>query len=107
MNSGLTSPDSPSTPTHGSNSLSISDGRDFLIDDEIADQPQLCFSEKFMERSCKDDVNYKSLESGSEFISFREVKKFTANHAEVPVVSENGTLAFFIPDIKLQKTSVR
>lgn len=38
---------SPGTPTHASNSLSLSDvGRDFLIDDEIADQPALLFSDK-------------------------------------------------------------
>ncbi|XP_049291029.1 nuclear pore complex protein DDB_G0274915 isoform X3 [Anopheles funestus] len=42
----LTSPVSPGTPTHASNSLSLSDGgRDFLIDDEIADQPGLVFDE--------------------------------------------------------------
>lgn len=42
-------PISPGSPTHASNSLSLSDGdvgRDFLIDDEIADQPALCFSDK-------------------------------------------------------------
>lgn len=42
-------PLSPGSPTHASNSLSLSDGdvgRDFLIDDEIADQPALCFSDK-------------------------------------------------------------
>ncbi|XP_038114955.1 uncharacterized protein LOC6031081 isoform X8 [Culex quinquefasciatus] len=42
----LTSPVTPGTPTHASNSLSLSDnGRDFLIDDEIADQPALLFDE--------------------------------------------------------------
>ncbi|KAL0882239.1 hypothetical protein ABMA27_000776 [Loxostege sticticalis] len=35
-------PESPGTPTHASNSLSLSDGRDFF-DDEIADQPALLF----------------------------------------------------------------
>ncbi|XP_039277367.1 uncharacterized protein LOC111057546 isoform X4 [Nilaparvata lugens] len=40
------SPESPGTPTHASNSLSLSEGRgDFLIDDEIADQPGLVFDE--------------------------------------------------------------
>lgn len=37
------------TPTHATNSFSFSDGdggQDFLIDDEIADQPVLCFSDK-------------------------------------------------------------
>ncbi|XP_045494453.1 uncharacterized protein LOC123693413 isoform X3 [Colias croceus] len=37
-----TTPPSPGTPTHASNSLSLSDGRDFF-DDEIADQPALLF----------------------------------------------------------------
>lgn len=43
----VSSPLSPGTPTHASNSLSLSDeGRDdFLIDDEIADQPALCFAD--------------------------------------------------------------
>lgn len=40
------SPPSPGTPTNASNSLSISDGKDdFLIDDEIADQPSLLFED--------------------------------------------------------------
>lgn len=37
------SPGSPGTPTNAS--LSLSEGRDFLIDDEIADQPALIFNE--------------------------------------------------------------
>lgn len=45
----VTSPISPrGTPTHATNSFSFSDGdgaRDFLIDDEIADQPVLCFGD--------------------------------------------------------------
>lgn len=40
------SPKSPLSPSHASDSLSISEmGRDFLIDDEIADQPELCFGD--------------------------------------------------------------
>lgn len=41
------SPDSPGTPTNASTSLSlsVSEGRDFLIDDEIADQPGLTFDD--------------------------------------------------------------
>lgn len=36
------SPPTPGTPTNASNSLSLSEGKDdFLIDDEIADQPAL------------------------------------------------------------------
>lgn len=44
---------SPGTPTHASRSLSLSDegGRDFLIDDEIADQPALCFSKNHGENA--------------------------------------------------------
>lgn len=44
----LVSPTTPGTPTHASNSLSLSDGNrdDFLIDDEIADQPGLMFNDK-------------------------------------------------------------
>lgn len=45
----ISCPLSPVSPTHASTSLSLSDGdvgRDFLIDDEIADQPALCFSDK-------------------------------------------------------------
>lgn len=43
----LVSPMAPGTPTHASNSLSHSDGHDdFLIDDEIADQPELMFNQK-------------------------------------------------------------
>lgn len=44
----VASPISHGTPTHATNSFSFSDGdggRDFLIDDEIADQPVLCFGE--------------------------------------------------------------
>lgn len=40
------SPTSPGSPTNASNSLSLSDGKDdFLIDDEIADQPSLVFED--------------------------------------------------------------
>ncbi|KAJ8919218.1 hypothetical protein NQ315_012206, partial [Exocentrus adspersus] len=39
-------PPSPGTPTNASHSLSLSDGKDdFLIDDEIADQPALVFED--------------------------------------------------------------
>jgi hypothetical protein len=44
----LISPITPGTPTHASNSLSLSEDNrdDFLIDDEIADQPALVFNKK-------------------------------------------------------------
>lgn len=44
----MASPVSHGTPTHASHSFSLSDGdggRDFLIDDEIADQPDLCIGD--------------------------------------------------------------
>lgn len=45
INEKLTPP-SPGTPTNASNSLSLSDGKDdFLIDDDIADQPSLVFED--------------------------------------------------------------
>ncbi|XP_053689567.1 uncharacterized protein LOC128738452 isoform X2 [Sabethes cyaneus] len=53
----LTSPVTPGTPTHASNSLSLSDGgRDFLIDDEIADQPALVFDEPALNDSSMIDL---------------------------------------------------
>ncbi|KAL3278325.1 hypothetical protein HHI36_013656 [Cryptolaemus montrouzieri] len=46
------SPGSPGTPTNASNSLSLSEGKDdFLIDDEIADQPGLVFGDKSQHNS--------------------------------------------------------
>lgn len=39
------SPFSPGSPTNFDNSLSSDADRDFLIDDEIADQPALCLNE--------------------------------------------------------------
>ncbi|KAF5286895.1 hypothetical protein FQA39_LY00428 [Lamprigera yunnana] len=45
INEKLTlSPSSPGTPTNASNSLSLSDGKDYF-DDEIADQPALVFDD--------------------------------------------------------------
>ncbi|CAH0553042.1 unnamed protein product [Brassicogethes aeneus] len=42
----LSPANSPGTPTNASNSLSLSEGKDdFLIDDEIADQPALVFED--------------------------------------------------------------
>lgn len=58
---------SPGSPTHASNSLSLSDGgRDFLIDDEIADQPALMFSDKKHKGSPSHHDDYKSITTTSE-----------------------------------------
>lgn len=72
-----TSPMSPGTPTHASNSFSLSDnGRDFLIDDEIADQPNLVFDEsnEMTEPANNTSINIQSLtdtptliETGSQY----------------------------------------
>lgn len=52
---------SPGSPTHASNSLSLSDGgRDFLIDDEIADQPALMFSDKKHKNSLSQQDDFKT-----------------------------------------------
>ena len=57
----LVSPMAPGTPTHASNSLSLSDNRDdFLIDDEIADQPALVFNQKKHKGSPSHD-DYRSI----------------------------------------------
>jgi hypothetical protein len=58
---------SPGSPTHASNSLSLSDGgRDFLIDDEIADQPALMFNDKKHKGSPSHHDDYKSITTTSE-----------------------------------------
>jgi cytochrome c556 len=52
---------SPGSPTHASNSLSLSDGgRDFFIDDEIAGQPALMISDKKQKRTASHHDDYKS-----------------------------------------------
>lgn len=57
---------SPGSPNHASNSLSLSDGgRDFLIDDEIADQPALTFNDKKTGSPSHHD-DYKSIATNSE-----------------------------------------
>lgn len=63
----VASPISHGTPTHATNSFSFSDGdggRDFLIDDEIADQPVLCFGDN--QGNPNDSFAYHSL-SASRF----------------------------------------
>lgn len=58
----LVSPVTPGTPTHASNSFSLSDGNkdDFLIDDEIADQPGLTFHDKKHKGSTSHIDDYKT-----------------------------------------------
>lgn len=58
----LVSPVTPGTPTHASNSFSLSDGNkdDFLIDDEIADQPGLMFNDKKHKGSTSHLDDYKT-----------------------------------------------
>lgn len=56
-------PPSPGTPTHASNSLSLSDGKDFFVDDEIADQPALVFDDTLTQDN---NTLNNSLQQGSE-----------------------------------------
>lgn len=71
----ITSPLSPGTPTHASFSLSLSDGagRDFLIDDEIADQPALVFDDG---KDMNDDITNTQL-----------IQSFT----DTPTIMDSGT----------------
>ncbi|KAL0266639.1 UNVERIFIED_CONTAM: hypothetical protein PYX00_009126 [Menopon gallinae] len=93
-------PESPGTPTNASNSLSLSEGRDFLIDDEIADQPQLCLTETYPDCSCQEEAktcNDKTLTSSgnnNEFLSCAEGATLYKNEATQAVSdSEDGELA--------------
>lgn len=89
-----TPPESPGTPTNASNSLSLSEGRDFLIDDEIADQPQLCFTETYPDCSLQEDVktcNDKTLTSSggnNDFLSCTENTKVADEEAQD--IMQNG-----------------
>jgi hypothetical protein len=63
INEKLTPP-SPGTPTNASNSLSLSDGKDdFLIDDEIADQPALVFEDTLI---ANNETTYSMSQNNSE-----------------------------------------
>lgn len=68
---------SPGTPTHASNSLSLSDGArdDFLIDDEIADQPALMFNDKKHKGSTShlDDFKSASMNLTSDTPTLRDI----------------------------------
>lgn len=55
-------PPSPGTPTNASNSLSLSEGKDFFVDDEIADQPALVFDDTLT----NDNNTFNSIQQGSE-----------------------------------------
>ncbi|XP_055538797.1 serine-rich adhesin for platelets isoform X3 [Wyeomyia smithii] len=78
----LTSPVSPGTPTHASNSLSLSDGgRDFLIDDEIADQPALVFDEPAHNDSSMIDLVSLNMNAIDEAATLRDsVSSLNANN---------------------------
>nr|CAD7428839.1 unnamed protein product [Timema monikensis] len=66
------SPDSPGTPTNASNSLSLSEGRDFLIDDEIADQPGLTFDDGGVSKMGGGDMTNSSGGCSSQILSVME-----------------------------------
>lgn len=73
----LVSPVTPGTPTHASNSFSLSDGNkdDFLIDDEIADQPGLMFNDKKHKGSTShlDDYKTASMNLTSDTPTLRDI----------------------------------
>lgn len=72
----LVSPMTPGTPTHASNSLSLSDGNrdDFLIDDEYADQPALVFNKKHKgSTSHLDDYKTASINLTSDTPTLRDI----------------------------------
>lgn len=76
---------SPGTPTHASNSLSLSDdvGRDdFLIDDEIADQPALMISQRKQQKgslSHHDDYTSGAMNLSSTDGTTPTLKEFSVN----------------------------
>ena len=77
----LVSPVTPGTPTHASNSFSLSDGNrdDFLIDDEIADQPGLMFNKKHKgSTSHLDDFKTASMNLTSDTATLKEINSMSS-----------------------------
>lgn len=89
---------SPSTPTHASNSLSLSDGNrdDFLIDDEIADQPELVFDD---EKKHKSNLSSQNLASATS--TLRDQVSMTS-HDSFKSLTNNNTKSF--QQLKFQPT---
>lgn len=76
----LISPETPGTPTHVTNSLSFSDDGnkdEFLIDDEICDQPQLVFNSK-----------HNNSESASIYSPEKLISKNVHTHSRESMVSQ-------------------
>lgn len=81
----LLSPETPGTPTRMSNSMSFSDDGnkdEFLIDDEICDQPQLMFNEK-----------HKSSGSTTNFSPDKQISKTARTHSKESIISQNNSNA--------------
>lgn len=74
------SPDSPGTPTNAS--LSLSEGRDFLIDDEIADQPALMFDDPVTVDRLQSDTQNSLLFSDSS-VGLHSVDRFCSEHQNI------------------------
>lgn len=73
------SPDSPGTPTNAS--LSLSEGRDFLIDDEIADQPALMFDDPVTVDRLQSDNQNSLLFSDS--VVLHSADRFCSEHQNI------------------------
>lgn len=82
---------SPSTPTHASNSLSLSDGNrdDFLIDDEIADQPELVFDEDKKHKSNISNSINQNLASATS--TLREISMTSHLESDYRSLTNNNT----------------
>lgn len=79
----LISPETPGTPTHVLNSLSFSDDGnkdEFLIDDEICDQPQLMFNSK-----------HKNSEATSIYSPEKLNSKNATMHSRESIVSQSNS----------------
>lgn len=96
------SPVSPGTPTHASNSLSLSDGgRDFLIDDEIADQPELVFDNENDNMNCHDssimDIQNSSLNfngnSSTDTPTLRDASSLRSASKKTPINKPRKVMA--------------
>lgn len=97
----MTSPLSPGTPTHASNSFSLSDnGRDFLIDDEIADQPELVFDDGDNKESTNNNNNSLHLHSMTDTPTLMEIGSMkssiglpprSAHHSKLNKLTNGGS----------------
>lgn len=98
---------SPGTPTHASNSLSLSEGArdDFLIDDEIADQPGLMFNDKKHTGSTShlDDYRTASMNLTSDTPTLRDIN----SHGSLRSLNKSQAQKFHLSPAGNRKTLER